>query len=189
MTLVAFGDESGGHSKLDPGIFILSASIFRVSDVDEARAVVAGLKPKGSPKLHWRGSHNHKRRTEIVAVVAALRCHHHHVVIRSAPSEKPERLRAKAMEHLLIELDKQLVSQVIFESRTPKQDQRDRDILRTLDSLGRLSALRRMDHAKGKDEPMVWVPDVICGVIADARIRESPEFRAELDSKLTEYLI
>jgi hypothetical protein len=189
MTLVAFGDESGGHTTADPGIFILSASIFRDSDVDAARAAMAGLKPKGSVKLHWRESHNHKRRSAIVTVVAALRCQHHHVVIRTAAHEKPERMRAKAMEHLLIELDKQSVSQVTFESRTPKQDIRDRDVLRTLDSLGRLTVLGRLDHAQGKDEPMVWIPDVICGVVADSRIHESPEFRDQLNPTLTEHLI
>lgn len=189
MRLVAFGDESGGHKNTDPGIFILGASVFRVCDVEIARDVMAGLKLKGSPKLHWREDHNHKRRVEIFTAVAALRCLHHHVVIRCAPTDKPERLRAKAMEHLLVELDKQSVSQVTFESRTPKQDMRDRDVLRTLDSLGRMTVLHRIDHAQGRDEPMVWIPDVICGVVADSRIGESLEFRSQLDLKLTEYVI
>ncbi len=189
MRLVAFGDESGGHKNTDPGIFILSASVFRDSDVDIARAAMADLKPKGSPKLHWREDHNHKRGVEIVSAVAALRCLHHHVVIRGAPTEKPERMRAKAMEHLLVELDKQSVSEVTFESRTPKQDMRDRDVLRTLDSLGRITVLHRIDHAQARNEPMVWIPDVICGVVADSRIQELVEFRFQLDPKLTEYVI
>jgi len=66
---------------------------------------------------------------------------------------------------------------------------RDRDVLRTLDSLGRMTVLHRIDHAQGRDEPMVWIPDVICGVVADSRIQESLEFRSQLDLKLTEYVI
>lgn len=184
---MAFGDESGGHHNEDPGVFILTASVLASSDVDTVRAQLTPLRTPGRDKLHRRHETEVQRKRNIVAVVVAAPCHHH-VVVRVAAIDRPERRRAKALEQLLIELEARLVATVTLESRTKHQDQLDLNVLAGLRAQKRVRKIR-LEHVDGRKEPMVRMPDVVCGIIADGRIGEAPQFRLQLDPHLTEYFI
>lgn len=182
---VAFGDESGGHSNEDPGVFLLTACVLDESAAVAARATMEALRPSPNTKLHWREELDRRNRRKIVNTVVALPCEFH-VVVRVAASDRPERRRAKALEKLLIELEAIGVAHLTLESRTTHQDQLDRNVIDGLRAR-RLIKLIRIDHAVGKMEPLVWVGDVVCGIVADHRIGTPGTFYDELQPKLVEH--
>lgn len=66
--LTAWADESGSRPDLDPGAYLLAATLCDDDDVAELRKTLEGLRI-GETKLHWHGS-SPERRAELVATVA-----------------------------------------------------------------------------------------------------------------------
>lgn len=184
-TRVAFGDESGGHSNEDPGVFLLTACVLDSDAVDGARASMEALRPAVNQKLHWRDTPVRRDRQRIITTVTALPSQLH-VVVRVATSDRPERRRAKALEKLLVELEAINVAHLTLESRTANQDRLDRNVLDGLRARKLLTSIR-LDHVAGKLEPLVWVGDVVCGVVADYRIGTPGTFYDDLSPKLVEH--
>lgn len=92
------------------------------------------------------------------------------VVRKGSPGERGERARKKALGVLLRKLDDRDCAHLTWESRGPKDDQRD---MRTLDQLraGRQIGSRlRLDHLPGPAEPMLWVADAVCGAVVGHRV-------------------
>jgi hypothetical protein len=186
-TSIAFGDESGGHSNEDPGVFLLTACVLDSETVDAARASMEALRPAPNEKLHWRETSAKRDRRRIVDTVAALPSRFH-VVVRVAVNDNPERRRAKALERLLLELEAIHVRQLVLESRTANQDRLDRNVLGGLRARKLVTTIR-LDHVAGKLEPLVWVADVVCGVVADHRIGTPAPFYDDLCTKLVEHAV
>lgn len=94
----------------------------------------------------------------------------HLVVVRDGrPGERPERRRRHCLERLLYELDQLDVGTVTFESRGPRDDKRDRDMLDALRAQHAVSAGLRIEHAVGPHEAMLWVADAVCGAVVRFR--------------------
>lgn len=181
--VVAWVDESGSNAVKDPGTYILSAVVCFVEDVEACRSQIRGLLLRGQKKVHWVDE-SAKRRRGIIAEVATLPVEHL-IVVRSRPegAVHPERRRKKCLERLLIELQQLNVHDVVFESRSPAQDRRDREMLDYLRTMHAVSAIR-MHHRTGPSEPMLWVPDVCCGAVVEHRCGNS-EYFAEIAGKAT----
>ncbi|MGL5862990.1 MAG: hypothetical protein ACRCY9_17225, partial [Phycicoccus sp.] len=147
---------------------------FDVAAEDDVRDVLRRLKARGAPKLHWRDEST-PRRARIAAEVARMPLTSV-VVVRSTPTtlpHDPERARRKCMERLLWELVTRGVPDVTFESRGPRDDDRDR---RMLDALRRSRGLPgpiRLNHAVGRTEPLLWAPDAVCGAVVEDRCGET----------------
>ncbi len=167
--LTAWGDESGGHSTKDPGVYILCASVITADVLIETRSVLRGLKPAAARKLHWREPATGAQRKEIVEQIAALGLSHI-VVVRLSATDTARRQRAKALEMLCVELETVGVQRLTLESRGPADDQRDLKTLAGLRNRRLVSSAFRMWHAPGPQEPLLWIADVCAGVVSDARI-------------------
>jgi len=167
--LTAWGDESGGHSTKDPGVYILCASVITVDTVSEARSVLHGLKPAAARKLHWREPATGAQRKKIVEQIAELGLSHI-VVVRLSVTDTARRQRAKALEVLCVELEAVGVQELTLESRGPADDQRDLKTLAGLRNRRLVSPALRMCHTPGPKEPLLWIADVCAGVVSDARI-------------------
>jgi hypothetical protein len=167
--LTAWGDESGGHSTKDPGVYILCASVITADMVSDARSVLRGLKPAAARKLHWREPATGAQRRKIVDQIGELGLSHI-VVVRLSATDTARRQRAKALEMLCVELESVGVQEFTLESRGPADDQRDLKTLAGLRSRRLVSPDLRMWHAPGPQEPLLWIADVCAGVVSDARI-------------------
>ncbi|WP_148043306.1 DUF3800 domain-containing protein [Flexivirga caeni] len=168
--IVAWLDESGSNSALDPNTYMLAAAICRAENVETARAAMSEASLKGQRKIHWRDD-NDKRHRAVIEVVAGLQVEHL-VVVRSRPTnsaDSPERRRRKCLERILFELTSMDVGHAIMESRGPADDRRDRAMLDHLRRTRALPATIRLDHAPGPSDPMLWIADAVCGAVSESR--------------------
>ena len=166
--LLAWVDESGSSGLRDPGTYLLAAAVSDSDAEDEGRDRMQALLLPGQVKVHWRDE-SERRRAQIVGAVAGLSLEHVVVVRSGATGERPERRRRKCMERLLYELEQRGVDDVVLESRGPDDDQRDVEMVNALRGQKRLSPQVRLSHRVGRNEPMLWIPDAVCGAVVAAR--------------------
>ncbi len=167
-TFRAWVDESGSDHVADPGTYVLAAAIGRQETEGSIRAQMSSLRLPGQAKLHWRAE-DHRRRTLITRAVSECDLEHLVVVRAGALHNRPERRRRKCLERLLYELERRIVHDVVLESRGPADDRRDIQMLNALRGQQRLTGPLRLTHAVGRHEPMLWVPDAVCGAVTSAR--------------------
>lgn len=167
--LHAWVDESGSDQRRDPGTYILAAAITSEASEDHMRQAMVRLRLPGQRKLHWHDEKDRRRR-QISTAIASLEQTHLVVVRASDPSDTQKRRRNKCLERLLVELEMRGVTHATFESRGPADDRRDLDLVQALRGTRRLSPSLRIDHLQGPKEPLLWVPDAVCGAVTTARI-------------------
>ena len=182
-TLRAWVDESGSDWAQDPGTYVLAAAVGRTEAEPPIRDQISRLRLPGQVKLHWRDE-DAKRRAAITPAVAGYDLEHLVVVRAGAIDDRPERRRRKCLERLLYELETTAVADVVLESRGPADDRRDIQMLNALRGQRYLSTGIRLTHVVGRLEPMLWIPDAVCGAITSARTGD-PDHRTALESRLT----
>lgn len=173
--LRAWIDESGSDQKRDPGTYILAAVITSATSEDHVRQVMEGLRLPGQRKLHWHDEKDRRRR-RISTAIAGLEQAHLVVVRTSDPSDTQKRRRNKCLERLLIELEMQGVTHATLESRGPADDRRDLNLVQALRGTRHLSPTLRIDHLQGPKEPLLWIPDAVCGAVTSARTARGEYF-------------
>lgn len=184
MTIfTAWLDESGSNQALDPGTYILSAAICDTSHAPQVREVMRKLLLSKGGKLHWRDE-GRRRQERIAKTIAGLNVEHLIVVRSDATIVRPERQRRLCMERMLPELVALGVSTAVFESRGPKDDQRDRHTLDHLRRKRMLAGSFHIDHVGGRTEPMLWISDACCGAITQLRCGDGHHYSL-IESKVT----
>jgi hypothetical protein len=187
MAWAAFVDESQSNRSLDPDTYILAAAIADIDVLDKVRQAMTELLIGRRRKLHWRDE-DESRHSAISATVARLPLEHV-VVIRSCGSgERDERRRRLCLERLCVELDSLGVETMTLESRGSSDDRRDLDALQAFRSRRLISGGLRMYHLPGPKEPMLWVPDAVCGAVVASRVK-TPEHLDRIQSCCTMYEI
>ncbi len=124
------------------------------------------------------------RRSAITHTVAACDIDHVVIVRVGADQERPERRRRKCLERLLHELEARSILDVVLESRGRADDRRDIQMLNALRGQHYLSTSIRLTHVVGRYEPMLWIPDAVCGAVTSARIGD-PSHQSILNQRLT----
>lgn len=184
--IVAWLDESRSNHELDPNTYLIAAAICFQEHVDDARALMAGLKKKAERKIHWRDDDD-KRHLEMTQAIAGMEAVEHVVVVRSRPedpADTSERRRRKCLERILFELTSMEVGHAILESRGPADDKRDMDMLGHLRRTRALPGKIYLDHTPGPLDPLLWVPDAVCGAVSESRWGEEIYLR-ELETRVT----
>jgi len=171
-TSAAFLDESQPNRALDPHTYVLAATVCDAAAIVTSREAIAALKLRGQLKLHWHDE-SAKRRMEITECIAGMSLRHFAVVRDGRPGETSERRRRHCLERMLYELDGFEIATVCFESRGPKDDRRDRDMLDALRARKVISPDLRIDHIPGPREELLWVADAICGAVVRHRSGDS----------------
>lgn len=182
-TRAAFLDESLSDQRRDPHVYLLAAAVCDQAALLPARDAISALKLRGQLKLHWH-SESDKLRQLITETIAGLPLDHLVVVRDGRPGERTERRRRHCLERMLYELDQLKVATATFESRGPKDDQRDRRMLDALRSKQHVSAHLRITHVAGPHEPMLWVADAICGAIVRHRTGDQTYLDTVRDDRL-----
>jgi hypothetical protein len=172
--LTAFIDESGPAQAADAGSYMLAAALCEPDVIEHARDQMRELRLRGQIKLHWRNE-SHKRRLQVAETVSRLDLVHL-VVVREgsvASTTRPERRRRACLERMLYELDQWTVAIARFESRGPADDRRDRAMLDALRARRTVGSDLRIDHVRGPLEPLLWIPDAVCGAVRQSRAGDS----------------
>ncbi|WP_426516191.1 hypothetical protein ACPPVQ_16330 [Diaminobutyricibacter sp. McL0618] len=170
--VTAYIDESGGSGRELQNVYILAATIPLTDQLSECRSLLLELKPAHARKLHWyeAGESDRTRIVETIARIEAM-----HVIVESVepPETKDERHRRLCMRLLLARLDHMGVDAVVFESRGLGSNHRDRTMVKTMRVDGTISADMEVTHRDGPFEPLLWIPDAVCGAVVDRRLGRS----------------
>ena len=178
--LTAWGDESGSIPQQDPDSYLISAALIEDNDVPEVRKTIEGIRLGNEPKVHWHGS-SPARRHELVELVASLPLAGF-VVVHTETGAKDRRHRRKCLEYLLPNLADMSCRNITLESRGT-QDESDRDVLAKFRASKVITADMRLDHAIGRNEPVLAVADIVCGAVVQSRVGNR-EYLAKLDSSI-----
>lgn len=181
-SIIAWVDESGSSSEHDPGTYILAAAI-TAGPVDDIRNTMRALRLRGQIKLHWRDERP-SRKLRITDTLASINIEHLVVVTTQHHAQVSlERRRRLTLQLLLPELAALGVGQVYFESRGESDDKRDRKMLNFLRQQRLVDATLRIDHVGGGDEPLLWIPDAVCGMVS-ARRSGDPAYYDKLAARI-----
>jgi hypothetical protein len=134
-------------------------------------------------KLHWRDE-SRRRQEQIARAIADLNVEHLVVVRSDVATVRLERRRRLCMERVLPELASLGVGSAIFESRGPKDNQRDHQTLDHLRRKRMLSGSFHIDHVGGPTELMLWISDACCGAITQMRRGDDHNYSI-IESKVT----
>jgi hypothetical protein len=168
VTFVAYVDESEPRQDIDPGTYVLCAAVLSFDSQEGHRELMRALKRPHQKKVHWHEEASDKGRAALVDSVAAMAAEHL-VVVRLGDTEtRSERRRRLCLERLCYELHALGVSDVIIESRGPS-DGLDRKLVDTMRAKKLIDSTLRIEHLPGPAEPLLWVPDVVCGAVAQER--------------------
>lgn len=167
---LAFGDESGSDRRLDPDAYILAAAVIDPEHVEDVREMARVLKRPGARKAHWRDDSN-KQHDAVIATISQMPIEGVIVVRRGSSDEVPERRRRKCMEPFLTSVEDYGCNWLMLESRGPADDKRDRDLLDTMRAKHQSGGLR-LNHKPGPEEPLLWIPDALCGALTSSRTGE-----------------
>lgn len=178
--LTAWCDESGSIPDRDPGTYLLAAALIEDADVPIVRKALEDLRLSTEVKVHWHGS-SHERREMLAAQLARLPITGL-VVVHNERGAGDRRGRRKCLEYLLPNLAAMPCSTVTFESRG-RQDRSDLDLLQKFRARRVIDPGFRIDHAVGRNEPVLWAADIIAGAVVQHRIGE-PKFCRLLRSSL-----
>jgi hypothetical protein len=155
---VAYVDESMRDSS-----YIMVASRFPSSVLSETREQVCRL-PHPGGRFHWRDADGATRR-RAVDVVAGLLGLHLVVIAARTQRRKQERARRLCLRRMLFELEHDGVVAVSLESRTPSLNARDLHVINRFSAQGIITAEPRVGFARPREEPLLWVPDIVAGAV------------------------
>ena len=161
---VAWGDESA-RVVADPPAYLMAATIFD-SDPFAALNALERLKPSHAAKLHWRDL---GERTQEKAVEAISAMRQATTIVTASPLErnKQERARRKCLQALLVELESRGIDCLVLESRDAPLDKKDGDFSAHLHRCHAIANIRIL-HARGSENPRLYVPDLLLGAYGDA---------------------
>ncbi|WP_420366244.1 hypothetical protein AAEP80_05290 [Curtobacterium sp. L3-7] len=162
--LHAWGDESIRSHGLDGPAYLLGASIVDSADADAVRDRLRSLRGADGRKLHWYEL-DRRHRARVVDVVTTLAASHVVVIARPMDLPKQERARSACLERLVWELAGRAASLLTLEARPTALMARDRRAVDTLRIRGVLPPTMRVEHGHPSDEPLLWLPDQVLGMV------------------------
>ncbi|GAA4795715.1 hypothetical protein [Corynebacterium canis] len=171
--LVAYGDESSVLRSPESQEYLICATILERAQFEQLRNQLLPLLLPGQIKLH-RTDESAPRRRSIVKTISEIESIQVIVTNSSEKSKKTERYRRKCLERLYYELVELKVYHLTLESRQEAQNRKDIKHLAALQSSGVYRGLR-ISHARGGDDPLLWIPDVVLGAL-NATKQGNPEY-------------
>lgn len=161
--LVAYIDESSAHRPPAQQEYMVCAAIIDEHDLEKVCRQLLPLRLPGQIKLHWTDERSSRRR-KIVETLSGIDSVQVIITHRSEASRKTERYRRKCLEQLYFELSEMQVHQVTLESRQEAQNRKDIEHIVALQAQGQSPGIR-LRHARGGDDPLLWIPDIVLGAL------------------------
>lgn len=183
----AYIDESMRQRRDGSGLYVLAAAVIANEDLAKVREIVQSL-GRRTRRFHWREEEPADRR-KAAAVVGDLDVAHLVVVGVGLDNTRQERGRRQCLSRLLWELDGMGVSQVWLDARRPAQNAKDIEFVNVLRARREVSKTLRVNFARGVEEPLVWLPDIVAGAVGAARGDGDQQYLTPLEPMLTVYTI
>jgi len=167
-------------------MYVLAAAVIGPAVSVAARTLMLRLRgSRSTAKLHWSQMDRIQRKaaTEEIAAVDGL----HLIAIGSpVPRRRQERARATCLAALVPELSGVGVRHMRMEARTLVLDQRDvKTVVGARYALPKGAQLR-IDHARGCDDPLLWVADILAGAVR-THYDGDPTYRDILINRIHEH--
>lgn len=179
-TFRGFIDESTAMRSSTRQEYLIGAALIATDQCDEIRERLRPLLLPGQIKLHWIDEQSTRRRA-IVASICDLGAIHVVVTHLDEKRRSTERFRRKCLEELYHEMVSMNIFDLTLEGSTPPQDRSDVAHLVALRAQG-LNPRVRINHRRGGDEPLLWIPDIVLGAINSAQIGETSHYEALSES-------
>jgi hypothetical protein len=161
----------------DQGAYLLVAVVVEAARIDEVRQILRSLLYQRQERLHWRDEEA-PRRSKIAETIGGLDLAATVVIGTPLAKSKRERARRKCLETLLPSLEAMGVTRVVMEERTPTLVAADRKMLTAVRGKRLITKALRVETARPKEEPMLWLPDSVAGAFGAARDRGQSEWLA-----------
>lgn len=168
--LVAYIDESSAYRPPNRQEYMICAAILDSQDLERVREELRPLLLPGQVKLHWTDERNSRRR-KIVETLSGIDSMQAIITHQSEVSKKTERHRRKCLEQMYFELSEMHVHSVTLESRQEAQNKRDLAHIVALQGQGQ-SVNIRLQHVRGGDDPILWIPDAVLGALNSVHLGE-----------------
>ena len=168
--LVAYIDESSAYRPPNRQEYMICAAIIDSQDLEQVREELRPLLLPGQVKLHWTDERNSRRR-KIVETLSGIDSMQAIITHQSEVSKRTERHRRKCLEQMYFELSEMHVHNVTLESRQEAQNKRDLAHIVALQGQGQ-SVNIRLQHVRGGDDPILWIPDAVLGALNSVHLGE-----------------
>lgn len=159
----AFLDESSPSRGLEYREYMVCAAFISTDACEAVREQLRPLLMRGQVKLHWTDE-SERRRRDIVARIVDLGPMNVVVSHLDKYQRRVERHRKKCLEVLYHQMVAMQVFDLTLECRSDHQDREDRAHIVALQGQG-LDRRLRIGHARGGDEPILWIADAVLGAI------------------------
>ncbi|TAJ48554.1 MAG: hypothetical protein EPO52_10555 [Herbiconiux sp.] len=179
-----FLDESAAQRGSGHQQYSVCVALVPAAACDDLRMKLRPLLLSGQIKLHWRDESEARRRwiVERIVELGPMNVVISHLDLRAHRLERYRRKCLEALYHHLVAMD---VLDLTFESRSAPQDRNDRAHLVALQAQGLYSRLR-IAHARGGDEPLLWIADAVLGALNASASGEPRHFDALRSTVLIE---
>lgn len=168
--LVAYIDESSAYRPPNRQEYMICAAIIDSQDLEQVREELRPLLLPGQVKLHWTDERNSRRR-KIVETLSGIDSMQAIITHQSEVSKRTERHRRKCLEQMYFELSEMHIHNVTLESRQEAQNKRDLAHIVALQGQGQ-SVNIRLQHVRGGDDPILWIPDAVLGALNSVHLGE-----------------
>lgn len=162
--LYAWVDESTRRRASGTSIYVLAATVLSIGQADDVRRRVRALRLPRLKFLHWH-EESRDRRLQIASAIAELETLHTVVVGAPVDATRLEKARTRCLVRLVAELVGIGVEHMIFEGRTAIQNRRDVATIAELRSRKAIPGTFSVDFAGKRDDPMLWIADIVAGAV------------------------
>lgn len=161
----AYLDESE-RAYAGRSIYVVAATIvIAPADADHPRREMRALLPSGRAKVHWYSAFREDRQ-EVIGSIAGFDLMNiavHHDLLTGDAAERSRRI---CLTRMIYELQGYGVERAILEARQATQDRRDIELFRSSVLPAGLRRIRA-SHQPGAAEPLLWIPDAVCGAVGE----------------------
>ncbi len=183
--LRAYIDESYRGMGDGHGVYLFAATLLWSDAEEDVRETLRRALPGRMHRFHWR---NDRRTVRQQAVTTVLGLGVPHIVVFQVEIDRrrQERARQHAQWQLTIDLVSRGVSELVYEARERKQDEKDQRTIMAIRKAEVVPPTTGFRFARPLDEPLLWIPDIVLGMVGSAKAQPTEahwfaEALAELD--------
>jgi hypothetical protein len=160
--MIGFVDESMREGQ--GGLYVVAAVVFATDLEDARRATRSVLLPR-QVRFHWH-QESEPQRLKMLEHLAGVATSAMAYACRPISLRQQERARALCLNRLLWDVRDIGVTELVFESRQQRNNQKDRRTIVHAVKSGIASPTLRYRFERPKEEPLLWLPDAVAGAVA-----------------------
>ncbi|MGH3711027.1 MAG: hypothetical protein ACRD0H_18475 [Actinomycetes bacterium] len=165
---MAFADESFREDPTE-GFYVLAATVLEYQAQQPARELMRRLLgSRRTSKLHWHEMDRLEQK-DAAHRVAGIEGIHVVAIGAPVPRRRQERARAACLTALVGALYGFGVQHLIIEARATELNRRDVATVQGARFALPKGSRFRVDHVPGSAEPLLWVADIVAGVVRASR--------------------